>query len=178
MEPRALPNPTPSLTGRRGWEPRAIARQWALLQGPSQLLPSLLFVNHPPCKHCKHCTLDTSALFTVPSPLHLHIGPLSASFAAKWNVFQNQGLTSEGAIIGPIKIEAMIIITKCRASPHLRVHHPACPVYLVSLLPRRASQTPLSTHLFPHAQDRQFAHGAHPTSDHPPCQVLDMSAPI
>lgn len=111
-------------------------------------------------------------------PLHLHIGPLPASFEAKWNVFQDQGLTSGGKILGLDTTTVMTIITRCPASLRLPVHHPAWPADPVSRLRQQASLTLPSTLLFPHAQDLQFVHGALHTSDHPPCQVLDMNAPI
>lgn len=75
-------------------------------------------------------------------------------------------------------INAMIIITRCPAPLRLHVHHPAWPADLVSRLPQQTLETPPPTHRFPHAQDLPFAHGAHHTSDHLPCQVLVMNAQI
>lgn len=145
---------------------------WARAKPPPAVWPIILPIN------IVHFVLQYIVYRFIHPPLHLHIGPLPASFEAKWNVFQSQGLISERAILGPDKIEAMINIMRCPASLHLRVPHLAWRVDRVSRLPQQVSQTLLSTHLFPHAQDRQFAHGAHHISDHRPCQVLDMNAPI
>lgn len=177
-EPRASQSPTPSLTCWRGWEkPCAVGNcpRMGIVTG-LEPTPSCCLVDHHILTHCTISTPVHCLLFHP--PLHLHIGPLPLSFKAKWNVVQDQGLTSGRAILGPDKINAMTIITRCPAPLRLHVHHPAWPADPVSRFPQQALQTLPFTHRFPRAQDLQFAHGAHHTSDHRLCQVLDMNAPI